>query len=74
MKLKELRCVISANIVNLYTDYGKKDEFIREEYTKGNDYLSVYKNINMWDIYGEKIVEQIYANDSESINIDIENC
>ena len=67
MKLNELKDVLSAETVKVYIDYGVYDEFIRKEEI---DYFNECEH-NLWEIYGEDNIEQIYVND-DCICIDLE--
>ena len=72
MKLKELRCVLSANMVNLYFDIGEKETYVHEKDSQDNDYLELKDdNKSMWETHGELKIEQIYSEDTETINIDL---
>lgn len=72
MKLKDLRCVLSANMVNLYFDIGEKETYVQESNSQNNDYLELKDdNKSMWELHGEREIEQIYSEDTETINIDL---
>lgn len=69
MKIKEFKGVISAKAVSVNIEYGVYDIFFAEEDT------GEYKNEieeDLWDKYGEKIIEQLYADNNGYINIDIQ--
>ncbi|KFX56137.1 hypothetical protein FDC50_10230 [Clostridium botulinum] len=71
MKLKDLRCVLSSQMVDINLDFLDTRTFVQEDYSEDNEYLGQDESESMWDLYGEKEVEQIYAEDSERINIDL---
>ncbi|HBJ2623719.1 hypothetical protein DVV91_10440 [Clostridium botulinum] len=71
MKLKDLRCVLSSQMVDINLDFLDTRTFVQEDYSEDNEYLGQDESESMWDLYGEREVEQIYAEDSERINIDL---
>ncbi|NFO48677.1 hypothetical protein FDB40_17655 [Clostridium botulinum] len=71
MKLKDLRCVLSSQMVDINLDFLNTKTFVQEDYSEDNEYLGQDESESMWDLYGEREVEQIYSEDSERINIDL---
>ncbi|NFL39656.1 hypothetical protein [Clostridium botulinum] len=74
MKLNELKPVLSASMISLNFGCNDCKFFIREKNSKNNIYLELGIDISksMWDIYGERKIEKIYAEDDGIINIDLE--
>ena len=69
MQIKELKDVVSAKAVSINIEYGVYDIFFAE------DCSSEYKNEigeDLLDEYGEKVIEQLYADNDGYINIDIQ--
>ncbi len=58
-------------MVDINLDFLNTRTFVQEDYSKDNEYLGQDESESMWDLYGEREVEQIYAEDSERINIDL---
>ncbi len=56
-------------MVDINLDFLDTRTFVQEDYSEDNEYLG--QDESMWDLYGEREVEQIYAEDSERINIDL---
>lgn len=61
MKLKELRRVINADMVNIEW-HGKENYFVKEKNSESNEYLSISKDsLSMWCVYGEYEIKEIYT-------------
>ncbi len=58
-------------MVDINLDFLDTRTFVQEDYSEDNEYLGQDESESMWDLYGEREVEQIYAEDSERINIDL---
>ncbi|MCH4200651.1 MAG: hypothetical protein LKF87_14585 [Clostridium tyrobutyricum] len=73
MKLKELKAILNSNEVNLYIQVQKPIKFERlyigNFYPKDNQKFSDSKE--MYRVYGEYEIEQIYSGDCDTINIDL---
>lgn len=63
MKLKELRDIINADMVKVYINYYKKENyFVKEKNSKNNEYLSINKEpLSMWIMYGDYKIKEIYV-------------
>ena len=70
MKLKELKPILNSERSIIYVG----ETIIEFEQDSFNEYIrenNVVK-LNMFDVFGEFTVEQIYADDSMTINIELE--
>ncbi|EJP6471392.1 hypothetical protein NHI66_000641 [Clostridium botulinum] len=75
MKLKDLKPVLNSQKVNLYLEVMKPIKFEiwdNEEYRKINE-IDKRVGDTMYLDYGEHQIEQIYSEDSETVNIDLAN-
>lgn len=70
MKLRELKPILNTEVVAVYVD-----ETVQTFYntnTNNNEYIfRKDENINLWDVYGEYEIKQIYSDDEEDFNIEL---
>lgn len=70
MKVNDLRSVLSTQAVLIFID-NTIQKFWTVATSEDNDYtFEKDENINMWDIYGECEISQMYADD-DGFNIEL---
>lgn len=70
MKLRELKPILNTEVVAVYVD-GTVQTFYNTN-TNNNEYIfRKDENINLWDVYGEYEIKQIYSDDEEDFNIEL---
>ena len=70
MKVNDLRSVLNTQVVLIFID-NTIQRFWNVAISEDNDYsFEKDENINMWDIYGEFEISQMYADD-DGFNIEL---